>query len=85
MLQEVALNIGAIGHISASFLNDPSGVRPLWIDGQPPVADNPGYPVMRPLYLATRGEPRGEAAAFIRWALSKEGQSVVRRRFAGVP
>lgn len=82
--QEVSRNIGAIGHISASFLAEYPGVRALRIDGREPVAGRSGYPVLRPLYLATRGQPHGEAGAFIRWALSAEGQQVVRRRFAGV-
>ena len=38
---------------------------------------NGKYPISRPLYLYTNGEPKGVAKDFIDYALSKEGQQVV--------
>ncbi|MBR3628347.1 MAG: hypothetical protein IKN42_05840, partial [Elusimicrobia bacterium] len=35
------------------------------------------YPISRPLYLYTNGEPKGIIKDFIDYALSKDGQQVV--------
>jgi phosphate transport system substrate-binding protein len=35
------------------------------------------YPISRPLYLYTSGEPRGVVKEFIEYALSGEGQKIV--------
>ena len=35
------------------------------------------YPISRPLYLYTNGEPKGIVKDFIDYALSEEGQKVV--------
>jgi len=37
------------------------------------------YPLFRPLYLATDGEPQGRAADFLDWILSEEGQAILSR------
>lgn len=36
------------------------------------------YPITRPLYVYTLGEPIGETAHYLNWVLSKDGQRVVR-------
>jgi len=36
------------------------------------------YPVARPLYMYTNGEPTGEIKAYLDWILGPEGQSIVR-------
>jgi phosphate transport system substrate-binding protein len=36
------------------------------------------YPIARPLYLYTRGNPTGAVKEFIDWALGEEGQRIVR-------
>lgn len=36
------------------------------------------YPIARPLYLYTLGEPTGEVAEFINWVLSPAGQQIVK-------
>lgn len=38
------------------------------------------YPLVRPLYLVTKGPPRGAAAHFISFVLGAEGQAVMGRR-----
>lgn len=40
-------------------------------------AINGTYPLARPLYLYTRGEPTGAAKDFIDWVLSEHGQRIV--------
>ncbi len=84
MIHVVAKTKGAIGHISFAFLPACTEVKPLWVEGQEPSAWNPNYPITRPLYLCTKGPPRGEVKRFIDWALSKEGQRIVTKRFVGV-
>ncbi len=79
----VSRNKMAIGQISFAFIIGNTAVKPVGVDGQMATVDNPSYPITRPLYLATKGAPRGEAKAFIDWALSLAGQSVVKKRFLG--
>ena len=80
----VSRDPGAIGQISFAFLKDVEGVKSLDVDGQKASVDNAKYPITRPLHLTTKGAPSGEAAEFIGWALSAEGQTVVKQRFVGV-
>ena len=40
-------------------------------------AQNKTYPIARPLYLYTLGEPEGDAKKFISWVLSEAGQKIV--------
>ena len=35
------------------------------------------YPIARPLYMYSLGEPTGEAKAYLDWILSEEGQKIV--------
>jgi phosphate transport system substrate-binding protein len=37
------------------------------------------YPVSRPLYIYTDGEPKGEAGKFIKFILSPAGQALVEK------
>jgi phosphate transport system substrate-binding protein len=37
------------------------------------------YPMSRPLFLLTNGEPKGEAKAFVEFILSERGQALVRK------
>jgi phosphate transport system substrate-binding protein len=70
MVDYVASTPGAIGYVSTERLDD--GVRVLAIDGVMPteetIADG-SYPLWRPLYLASKGEPSGEAREFAQWLL----------------
>ena len=55
-------------------------VKILNLNGVQPTKANIGsgkYPLFRPLYLITKGEPSGEVKKFIDWLLSKEGQRIV--------
>lgn len=84
MITTVGRNKGGIGQISFAFLTSKSKARPLNIDGQKATVENPNYPITRPLNLVTKGQPSGDAKAFINWALSPAGQAVVKKRFVGV-
>jgi phosphate transport system substrate-binding protein len=39
-----------------------------------------GYPITRPLYIYTAGEPTGKVKAFLDWILGKEGQQVLEKQ-----
>lgn len=82
ILERVAADPGAIGHISFSFLEGRVGVRAIAIDGEPPAVTNFDYPVSRPLYLLSRpGRP--EVDSFVAWTQTADGQGVVMRHFVG--
>ena len=36
-----------------------------------------GYPITRPLFIYTAGEPAGSVKTYLDWILGKEGQEVV--------
>lgn len=40
-------------------------------------AQNKSYPIARPLFLYTLGEPEGNSKKFLSWVLSEEGQKIV--------
>ncbi len=84
IVTEVAKDRGAIGQISFAFIKDFTDVRALVVDGQEPSVHNPDYPITRSLHIATHGEPAGEVKQFINWALSPDGQQVVKERFVGI-
>ncbi len=81
---EVAQNPQAIGYVGLGYLD--SKVKALKVaqePGAPFVAPSPQtvisqqYPISRPLFFYTAGEPAGPAKAFIDFVLSGEGQQVV--------
>lgn len=84
IVTSVARDKGAIGQISFAFLSGKKGVKPLDVDGQKATVENASYPITRPLNIVTNGAPSGDVAAFLDWALSPEGQKVVKQRFVGV-
>ena len=68
----------SIGYISLGYL-DPS-VKAVKIDGVEATVENvlaDKYPIVRTLYLITKGEPDELEKAFIDFVLSEEGQKVV--------
>lgn len=84
MISVIASEPGAIGQLSTSFLKYRSqDIKTLEVDGHRASAADAGYPISRPLYLLTQGEPDGTVGDFISWALSPEGQAVLENRFAG--
>ncbi|HWL52342.1 MAG TPA: phosphate ABC transporter substrate-binding protein [Chthoniobacteraceae bacterium] len=76
---EVAKNAAGIGYVGMAYLKTP-GIRALEVDGAAPTAEavqKKSYPLARPVFLYTDGEPAGEAKGFIDYALGTDGQRVV--------
>ncbi|MFA5143575.1 MAG: phosphate ABC transporter substrate-binding protein [Candidatus Omnitrophota bacterium] len=81
---EVAGNPDAIGYYGMGYVS--AKQKPVWIagDGRPeyeaPTIENVisgKYPISRPLFIYTNGQPRGLVKKFVDFCLSKEGQEIV--------
>ena len=80
IVQAVSKNRYAIGYIGLGYLN--KSVIPLTVNGIQATAKtalSKEYPVARPLYMYTNGEPTGETAKFIQFVLSPAGQKLVEK------
>jgi phosphate transport system substrate-binding protein len=78
MMTGIAGEPNGIGYISLGSLNDT--VKALAIDGTAATTANAAsgaYKIVRPFFLALKGEPDPGAADFIDYILSKNGQDVV--------
>ncbi len=78
VVQVVAKNKYAISYIGIGYLN--KTVKPLKVNGveaDARTAVSGKYPIARPLYIYTNGEPKGPAASFVKFLLSPEGQAIV--------
>jgi phosphate transport system substrate-binding protein len=78
---EVAKNANGIGYVGLAYLSDP-GIKTVSIEGAVPTEESvlaKKYPYARPTFYYTNGEPTGEAAKFVEFTLSDEGQQVVRK------
>ncbi len=87
ILDKVGADPQAIGQLSfALAVGHPAEaqVKKVAIGDQAASVTNPDYPITRPLYLITKGEPVGPVADFIAWARSEGGQSIVKKYFVGV-
>jgi phosphate transport system substrate-binding protein len=81
---EVRQNPNAIGYDGLGYVTDDQKVLAVAKDATSShvlpsvdtVNDNT-YPISRPLYMYTAGEPQGEVAVYLNWILSPEGQAVV--------
>lgn len=71
---------GAVGPLSTGFVEGREKLAVVTLDG---VAASPeniasgAYPMNRPLYLITDGEPAGDAKKFIDYLLSDKGQALL--------
>jgi len=81
---EVAQNTGAIGYYGMGYISDKQkAVAVAQNEKSPyiePEIDNVvsgKYPISRPLFFYTNGQPQGNVKDFIDFALSKEGQKIV--------
>ncbi len=78
---EVAKNPNGIGYVGLAYLTDP-GIKTVAIEGSLPSEESviaKSYPYARPTFYYTNGEPTGEAAKFLEFTLSDEGQKIVRK------
>jgi phosphate transport system substrate-binding protein len=78
---EVAKNANGIGYVGLAYLHDP-GLKTVSIEGAVPTEESviaKKYPYARPTFYYTNGEPTGEAAKFLEFTLSDEGQKIVRK------
>jgi phosphate transport system substrate-binding protein len=78
MMTGIAGEPNGIGYISLGSLNDT--VKALAIDGTAATttnAANGSYKIVRPFFLAVKGDPDAGAADYINYILSKNGQDVV--------
>lgn len=82
--QEVARSRAGIGYLGLGYVsNQHKAIRVKKTPDSPAVppsvetGQNGTYPIARPLYIYTAGEPEGEAKRFIDFAMSPEGQKTV--------
>jgi len=80
--QTVAQTPGAVGYVGLGFVD--SSVKAVKISSKgEPVAPSTAtvishqYPISRPLYMITKGQPAGLAKDFLDFILSPEGQKIV--------
>jgi phosphate transport system substrate-binding protein len=78
MMTNMAGDKYAIGYISLGSLNDT--VKALEIEGAQATTDNVkngSYTISRPFFIAQKGELSPQAAEFLSYIMSKEGQEVI--------
>jgi len=78
VVQAVSKNRYAIGYIGLGYLN--TSVKGLTVNGitaSAKTALSKEYPIARPLYMYTNGQPKGEVANFLKFVLSPAGQRLV--------
>ncbi|MET9443494.1 phosphate ABC transporter substrate-binding protein [Streptomyces sp. NPDC006610] len=71
---------GAVAPLSTSFVEGRDGLAAVTLDGIEPSPENIAsgkYPMARPLYLITDGEPEGSARKFVDYLLSSKGQELM--------
>ena len=76
---EVSKNPNGIGYVGLAYVATP-GIKVVPIGGITPSKETvlaKQYPYARPTFYYTNGEPSGEAAKFIEFTLSDEGQAIV--------
>ncbi|AXI70072.1 phosphate ABC transporter substrate-binding protein [Streptomyces bacillaris] len=71
---------GAVGPLSTGFVEGREKLQVVTLDGIAASPENIAsgkYPMNRPLYLITNGEPAGDAKKFIDYLLSDKGQALL--------
>ena len=84
--EEVSQNPNAIGYYGMGYISQKQKVISVAKDANSPyigpvmenVQDN-SYLISRPLLLYTKGQPQGIVKAFVDFALSAEGQEIVKK------
>jgi phosphate transport system substrate-binding protein len=83
MITSVAQQVGSIGYVSMSYLNEQNHAVP--IDGVRPTPDTVMrnlYPLRSTLYIVGLEPPQGLYLDFITWMQSQAGQTVISQRYA---
>ncbi|MDO8541809.1 MAG: phosphate ABC transporter substrate-binding protein [Opitutaceae bacterium] len=78
---EVGKNPNGIGYVGLAYLQA-SGIKAVAIDGRLPTKETVLkhlYPLARPTFYYTNGEPTGEAAKFVEFTLSPEGKRIAEK------
>jgi phosphate transport system substrate-binding protein len=76
----------AIGYSGLAYATDHIKMVCVSKDGQPCVnpsvatASDGSYPVARPLFMYTNGEPQGVIKAYMDWVMSDEGQCIILKK-----
>ena len=78
-------SLNAIGYSGLAYATDAVRLVPVVSDGKPVVPSNDtvidgSYPISRPLYMYTNGQPTGAVKAYLDWILSDDGQRVLQSR-----
>lgn len=80
---EVRSNPNALGYDGLGYVTEDQKVLGVARDGKSPYVlpsvasvNDGSYPISRPLYMYTAGEPKGQVKAFLDWVL-KDGQPLV--------
>ncbi len=74
---------GAIGYSGLAYATDHLKLVPVSTDGGAPVppsmttAMDRTYPIARPLFMYTAGQPEGAVKQYMDWILSTEGQTIL--------
>jgi len=79
IVAEIAKNPSGIGYVGLAYIKAP-GIKVVSIGGSVPTKESvlkKTYPYARPTFYYTNGDPAGEAARFIEFTLSDEGQRIV--------
>ena len=94
IIEGVLQDEGAVGYVGVGYLFDEKGqirkgLKVLEISKEPggdgflptdkAAVDSGNYPIARPLYMATNGKPKGDAASLLSWIVGAEGQAIVAR------
>jgi phosphate transport system substrate-binding protein len=79
IVEETITNEAAIGYLGMGYVSDKTKALLISKSGQfyPPTVDNiikKTYPLSRPLFFFTNGEPKGVTKLFIDFTLSEKGQ-----------
>jgi phosphate transport system substrate-binding protein len=81
MVQAVTGNPLALGYVGLGYLSP--GIKALAVGGVTAnltTIRNRTYPLSRPLYLVTSGQPMGEIKRFIDFAMGPEGREIARQQ-----
>lgn len=80
--QTVEQTADAIGYVGLGYIDDSVHAVPIAVDGKNEVPSienvkSGAYPISRPLLILTKGQPSGDAAEFIDFLDTAEGQQII--------